>query len=104
MRKFKSVEELINTLKPDYPVYCIRPDSIKKSVDFFKNKFPGTVLYAVKTNPHEKVLKSIISNGNAINLYIKINELSEIESALKILSELKKFLPSIFKLSIIFFA
>ena len=44
MRKFKSVEELINTLKPDYPVYCIRPDSIKKSVDFFKNKFPGTVL------------------------------------------------------------
>ena len=39
MRKFKSVNELVNTLKPDYPVYCIRPDVIKKSVNFFKENF-----------------------------------------------------------------
>jgi len=63
MRKFKDVNELVNELKPDYPVYCIRPESIKKSTKFFKDNFPGKVLYAVKTNPNEKVIKQIISNG-----------------------------------------
>ena len=63
MRKFKDVNELVNTLKPDYPVYCIRPESIKISTEFFKKNFPGKVLYAVKTNPNEKVLKQILSNG-----------------------------------------
>ena len=63
MRKFKSVDELVNELKPDYPVYCIRPESIRKSTKFFKENFPGKVLYAVKTNPNEKVIKEIIANG-----------------------------------------
>ncbi len=63
MQKFKNVSELVNTLKPDYPVYCIRPDSIKTSTQFFKNNFPGKVLYAVKTNPNKEVLNHIISNG-----------------------------------------
>ena len=63
MRKFKNVNELVNELKPDYPVYCIRPESIKKSTKFFKDNFPGKILYAVKTNPNEKVIKQIVSNG-----------------------------------------
>ena len=63
MRKFKNVNELVNELKPDYPVYCIRPESIRKSTKFFKDNFPGKILYAVKTNPNEKVIKQIISNG-----------------------------------------
>ena len=63
MRKFKTVNELVNTLKPDYPVYCIRTEEIKKSTKFFKDHFPGKVLYAVKTNPHEKVIKHIIASG-----------------------------------------
>ncbi len=63
MRKFKNVNELVNALKPDYPVYCIRPESIKKSAKFFKDNFPGKVLYAVKTNPNEQVIKQVISSG-----------------------------------------
>ena len=82
MRKFKSVNELVNTLKPDYPVYCIRSEEIRKSVKFFKENFPGKILYAVKTNSHDKVIKQIISNGindfdvaslNEIKLINKIN-------------------------------
>ncbi|MDA7714963.1 type III PLP-dependent enzyme [Pelagibacteraceae bacterium] len=82
MRKFKTVDELVNSLQPDYPVYCIRTQEIKKSVNFFKKNFPGKILYAVKTNPHEKVIKQIISNGindfdvaslNEIKLIHKIN-------------------------------
>ncbi len=63
MRKFKDVNELVNAIKPDYPVYCIRPESIKKSAKFFKENFPGKVLYAVKTNPNEQVIRQIISSG-----------------------------------------
>ena len=63
MQKFSDVNELVSTLKPEDPVYCIRPSSIKKSVEFFKNKFPGRILYAVKTNPDEKVIKIISDNG-----------------------------------------
>jgi ornithine decarboxylase len=63
MQKFKDVSELVNTLKPDYPVYCIRPESIKTSTQFFKKNFPGKVLYAVKTNPNKDVLKHVINNG-----------------------------------------
>ena len=63
MRKFTDVNELVNTLKPNHPVYCIRPDSIKTSTQFFKNNFPGKILYAVKTNPNKEVLKHIIKYG-----------------------------------------
>ena len=57
----KDVRELVNKLKPDFPVYCIRPESIQKSPVFFKKDFPGTVLYAVKTNPNERILKFILN-------------------------------------------
>ena len=62
MQKFSNVNEIVNTLKPVNPIYCIRPDTIKNSVKVFKDNFPGKILYAVKTNPNPKVLKSIISN------------------------------------------
>jgi len=79
MRKFKDVNELVSTLKPDQPVYCIRPESIKKSTEFFKNNFPGKVLYAVKTNPNEKVLKHIINNGIDSFDVASINEIELIK-------------------------
>ena len=63
MQKFKSVGELVNQLKPTKPVYCIRRKSIQLASKFFQNKFPGKVLYAVKTNPHPIVLKTIVESG-----------------------------------------
>ena len=63
MQKFKSVEELVNQLKPTGPVYCIRRKSIQLASKFFQNKFSGKVLYAVKTNPHPIVLKTIVESG-----------------------------------------
>ena len=63
MQKFKTVEELVNQLKPNDPVYCIRKKPIQLASKFFKNKFPGDVLYAVKTNPNPLVLKTIIESG-----------------------------------------
>ena len=63
MQKFKSVEELVNQLKPERPVYCIRKNSILSASSYFQKKFPGNILYAVKTNPHKEVIKTLIKSG-----------------------------------------
>jgi ornithine decarboxylase len=63
MQKFKSVEELINQLKPEKPVYCIRKKSVLTASNFFQKNFPGEILYAVKTNPHPVVIKTLIESG-----------------------------------------
>jgi len=80
MQKFTDVNKLVNTLKPDYPVYCIRPESIKISTQFFKSKFPGKVLYAVKTNPNKEVLKHVILNGIENFDTASINEIQLIKN------------------------
>jgi len=86
MQKFKTVDELISQLKPERPVYCIRKKSIQVASRTFQNKFPGTVLYAVKTNPHPEVLKTIIQSG--INNF-DVASIKEIEDIRKISPEAK---------------
>jgi len=79
MQKFNSVDELVNTIRPVDPVYCIRPILIKSACSWFKNNFPGQILYAVKTNPNEKIIKFIGENG--INKFdvASINEIKLIK-------------------------
>ena len=79
MQKFNSVDELVNAIRPVDPIYCIRPKSIKSACAWFKDNFPGKILYAVKTNPNEKVIKQIGDSG--INEYdvASINEIKLIK-------------------------
>ncbi len=63
MQKFKSVESLINQLKPEKPIYCIRKSSVTRSSKFFQNNFPGKILYAVKTNPHPLIIQTLLKSG-----------------------------------------
>ena len=63
MQKFKSVDAIVSQLKPEGPIYCIRKKSIHVASRIFQNKFPGKILYAVKTNPNTEVLKTIIESG-----------------------------------------
>ena len=81
MQKFKTVDELVSQLKPERPVYCIRKKSIQVASRTFQNKFSGTILYAVKTNPHPEVLKTIIQSG--INNF-DVASIKEIEDIRKI--------------------
>ena len=83
MQKFKTVEQLINQLKPNEPVYCIRKKSIQLASKFFLNKFPGDVLYAVKTNPHPLVLKTIVESGIDKFDVASINEIKTIKNISK---------------------
>jgi len=84
MQKFNSVDELVNTVQPVDPIYCIRPDSIKSACSWFTKNFPGKILYAVKTNPNEKVIKSIGENG--INQF-DVASIDEIKLIKKIFPE-----------------
>ena len=63
MQKFKSVEDLVTQLKPYKPVYCIRKNSILSASRYFQKKFPGKILFAVKTNPNSEVIKTLIKSG-----------------------------------------
>ena len=81
MQKFKTVDEIVSQLKPERPIYCIRKNSIQIASRTFQNKFPGTILYAVKTNPHPEVLKTIIQSG--INNF-DVASIKEIEDIRKI--------------------
>ena len=78
MEKFKTVEKLVNQLRPDEPIYCIRRTSIQVASKFFQNNFPGKVLYAVKTNPHPLVIKTIIDSGIKNFDVASINEIKAI--------------------------
>ena len=82
MQKFKSVEQLVNQLKPDKPVYCIRKKSILSASHFFQKKFTGKILYAVKTNPHSEVIKTLIESG--INQF-DVASIEEIKAVRKFL-------------------
>ena len=79
MQKFNSVDELVNKIQPVDPIYCIRPNSIKLACNWFKNNFPGNILYAVKTNPNEKVIKHIIDSGIERFDVASINEIKLIK-------------------------
>ena len=79
MEKFKTVEKLVNQLRPDEPIYCIRKNSIEVASKFFQNNFPGKVLYAVKTNPHPLVIKTIIDSGIKNFDVASINEIKAIK-------------------------
>jgi len=81
MEKFKSVDELVNRLKPSNPVYCIRKHTLEKASKFFQKNFKGRILYAVKTNPNEFVLKTLFNSG--INNF-DIASIKEIETIKKI--------------------
>ena len=88
MQKFNSVNELVNTIRPVNPIYCIRPDSIKSACSWFKRNFPGRILYAVKTNPNEEVIKYIGESG--INRF-DVASISEIKLIKKILPKARSY-------------
>jgi ornithine decarboxylase len=52
-----------NTLRPVQPVTLIRPHAARRAARFFKEKFPGTSMYAVKANPSPELLKELWAGG-----------------------------------------
>ena len=51
MHEFKSVYAMVKAMRPEHPVYCLRPSAVTVATHWFRDNFPGRVLFAVKTNP-----------------------------------------------------
>ncbi|QHG92361.1 type III PLP-dependent enzyme [Coxiella endosymbiont of Amblyomma sculptum] len=49
--------------RPVQPVFAFRPYALEKAIDFFRTKFKGRVLYAVKTNPEQHVVQLVHNCG-----------------------------------------
>lgn len=58
-----TVDALVAALRPDLPVYCLRPDVIAAAARQFAAAFPGPVMYAVKCNPEPLVLDALAAGG-----------------------------------------
>ena len=63
LARYSSVADMIEQLRPQMPVYCIRPHSLSHSAQQFLQSFPGQVLFAVKTNPDPVVLRYLHQAG-----------------------------------------
>jgi len=60
---YRAVEDMVHELRPVMPITCLRPATIAATTKWFLKSFPGEVMYAVKTNPDARVLKTIARAG-----------------------------------------
>ncbi len=63
LREFADAEEMVAKLRPEVPVYCLRPALFRRATRRFLERFPGRVLYAVKANPQGEVLDLLYAAG-----------------------------------------
>lgn len=57
------VNGMVGALRPEEPLYCIRPATISAASQAFLRAFNGEVLYAVKCNPEPAVLRAVWEGG-----------------------------------------
>ncbi len=60
---FRSVDDVAKRLKPEAPVQCVFPQSVRNQAEKFISLFPGKVLYAVKCNPGPDMLRHMYAAG-----------------------------------------
>ena len=60
---FRDARAVADALKPSYPVYCIKPKVLEAAARRFLDLFPGRVLYAIKCNPHPRVVQALYDAG-----------------------------------------
>jgi ornithine decarboxylase len=78
MEVFADALAMVTALRPEEPVYCLRPKVLKDAAAQFVQAFPGTVMYAVKCNDHPEVLAGLQAGGLTD---FDVASLSEIEAA-----------------------
>ena len=54
---------VVARLRPEVPLYIIRPDVLAATARDFVRQFPGTAMYAVKCNPDRLVLQTLWRSG-----------------------------------------
>lgn len=74
--------------RPVQPVFAFRPATLERAAKYFRNRFSGRVLYAVKTNPEKHVIEAIFNSG--VDAF-EIASLYEIQAVKKYAPEAQLF-------------
>jgi len=61
--QFDNARRLALELRPEQPVLLRRPHLVRRAADYFLDRFPGHVFYAVKANPSAWILKELWCAG-----------------------------------------
>ncbi len=57
------VDDLVETLRPETPLTCLREAALRANAAGFTAGFPGVTMYAVKCNPEPAVLQALWDGG-----------------------------------------
>lgn len=63
MLTFHTPLDLVRERLPEKPVACVRPERVSIAATWFRDNFPGEVLYAVKANPSPWALDAYYASG-----------------------------------------
>ena len=63
MLTFHTPLDLVRERLPEKPVACVRPERVSIAATWFRDNFPGEVLYAVKANPSPWALDAMYATG-----------------------------------------
>jgi ornithine decarboxylase len=62
-RMVGSVDDVVEMLRPSRPLYILRPERIMENAKAFMAAFPGTVMFAMKSNPDKTVIQTLARAG-----------------------------------------
>ena len=60
--KLQTIASIVDN-RPSQPVFVFRPSIMECAVDYFRSRFQGRILYAVKTNPEKQVIDLLYAHG-----------------------------------------
>ena len=78
MERFPSAAALIASLKPDRPVFGIRPQAAGRAAKWFLDNFPGEVAYAYKANHSVFMIGALYGAGIT---HFDVASVAELEDA-----------------------
>ncbi len=79
--RFSNALSLVETLKPNYSVYCLRPKVITDTAKRFIDLFRGQVMYAVQCNPNPLIIDELYQGGIKRFNAASISEIAQISNA-----------------------
>jgi len=68
--------DLVRSRHIENPVVCARPERLARANRWFQENFPGDVLYAVKANPSDWVIDTLVASGSD---FFEVASLAEVQ-------------------------
>ena len=86
MHSYPDARSVVRHLSPDEPVILNRPHAAARGARFFVEKFPGTVMYAVKANPSPDLIRILWDQGVT---HFDVASIAEVRLVRELLPEAK---------------